>query len=113
MKKLFKILFLVCSLTIVSNAFAIDELSSSEPKIKFVQCYPNPATTSINLDLSILEKGYTVTIYNFIGKKVEDIKLTNLHNTINLENYYRGLYVYQLRNKQGQLIESGKFQVVK
>lgn len=29
------------------------------------------------------------------------------------DNYYRGLYIFQLRDKDGRIIESGKFQVVK
>ncbi len=113
MNKFLKIFLLTCSLNFVGNGFANEGFGSGEPKIKFVQCYPNPASTVININLSVLEKGYTITIYNFIGKKVEDLKLVNFRNSINLESYYRGLYIYQLRNKEGQLIESGKFQVAK
>jgi hypothetical protein len=113
MNKIYKILLLSCSLTFASVSNASEGFGTNEPKIKFVQCYPNPATTNINIDLSFVEKGYTITIYNFIGKKVEDIKLANAHTNVNLETYFRGLYIYQLRNKQAQLIESGKFQVVK
>lgn len=114
MNKFCKILFLGFGLTISSLGFANGELSGgNEPRIKFVQCYPNPATTNINIDLAVIEKGYTLTVYNFIGKKIEDVKLANAHTNLNLESYFRGLYIYQLRNKQGQLIESGKFNVIK
>ncbi len=35
------------------------------------------------------------------------------HLQINLNDYHRGIYIYQIRNKRGQVIESGKFQVLK
>ncbi len=44
---------------------------------------------------------------------MEDIKVTDQKITISLTDYYRGLYIFQLRDKQGNIIESGKFQVVK
>ncbi len=52
-------------------------------------------------------------IFNFIGKKVEDLKVTDQKITVSLTDFYRGVYIFQLRDKQGNIIESGKFQVVK
>lgn len=48
-----------------------------------------------------------------MGKKI--VEFTQLAPRINmpLEDFYRGIYVYQLRDKDGKIIESGKFQVVK
>lgn len=38
----------------------------------------------------------------------------NTRLTVQLdENYYRGIYIYQLRDLNGRMIESGKFQVIK
>jgi hypothetical protein len=33
--------------------------------------------------------------------------------TVNLTDYNRGVYIYQLRDRTGKLVESGKFQVSK
>jgi hypothetical protein len=33
--------------------------------------------------------------------------------TVNLTEFFRGIYVFQLRDKAGRLIEAGKFQVSK
>jgi len=86
----------------------------NESSNHFIRFYPNPATAVINFDY---QKGYdmshTFTIYNFMGKKVFETKNTTARFSVDLENFYRGIYVFQLRNKNGQLIESGKFQVVK
>ena len=93
------------------NRFAVDPSISANHLIKF---YPNPATAVINFDF---QKGYdasfSLLIFNFMGKKVYELKNTPSRININLEDFYRGIYIYQLRNKNGNIIESGKFQVVK
>jgi hypothetical protein len=48
-----------------------------------------------------------------MGKKVYEIKNTPVRFSVDLEEFFRGIYIFQLRNKNGQIIESGKFQVVK
>lgn len=115
MKFFYKILFIVLLVfSTGASTYAFNEGFIYDQRIRLVQAYPNPATTSINFETNnINEKGFVISIYNFIGKKVEEIKLNSNKVNIPLNNYYRGLYVYQLRDKQGQLIESGKFQVVK
>lgn len=48
-----------------------------------------------------------------MGKKVNEINKMPLKFTLPLVDFYRGIYVYQLRDKDGKIIDSGKFQVVK
>jgi hypothetical protein len=48
-----------------------------------------------------------------MGKKVHEVKNVAANNPINLDDFYRGIYIFQLRDKNGLIIESGKFQVVK
>lgn len=116
MKFFYKILFTTFFIAAASSpSYATnDGLFPPEQRIKLIQVYPNPATTSINFEnTSAADKNFVLTIYNFIGKKVDEVKLNNTKTNLSLDNYYRGLYVYQLRDKQGMLIESGKFQVIK
>ncbi|MCX6201446.1 MAG: hypothetical protein NTW77_04365 [Bacteroidetes bacterium] len=55
-----------------------------------------------------------IAIYSFYGKKMSEQRLsTNKVSFILDDNYTRGLYVFQLRDQAGRLIESGKFQVNK
>lgn len=81
---------------------------------KTVKYYPNPATSFINFEF---EKGdvnsYSLVIFNFIGKKIDEFKIADTKMTVSLIDYYRGIYIFQLRDKQGNIVESGKFQVVK
>jgi hypothetical protein len=82
---------------------------------KIVRIYPNPATTVINFEFDkSVESTNTIAIYSFYGKKMSEQRLSNNKVTFILDdNYTRGLYVFQLRDQTGKLIESGKFQVSK
>jgi hypothetical protein len=81
---------------------------------RIVSCYPNPAISFINIDLQKnTAKNYNFVVFNFLGKKVVDIKELNTHSTLDLTNFTRGLYIFQLKDVNGRVIESGKFQVDK
>lgn len=81
---------------------------------KIVKFYPNPATTAITFEFQKgKEISYNLQIYNFLGKKVLEIKNTTASNQVNLSDFDRGVYIFQLRDLNGRIIESGKFQVSK
>lgn len=86
-------------------------------QVKIVKCYPNPAVSFINFELSssdITSKNYSLQVYSFTGKKMYESNISNLKITLTFTNdFYRGIYVYQLRDKSGRILETGKFQVVK
>jgi hypothetical protein len=111
LKKLFYILIFIVGLQASSNA-QVKHLANDA--VKTVKFYPNPATSFINFEFAEnYDDSYTLVIFNFIGKKVEDLKVTDQKITVSLTDFYRGVYIFQLRDKQGNIIESGKFQVVK
>ncbi len=80
-----------------------------------LRLYPNPATSFVNFDFQKnFDKGYTIQVYNFLGKLVHEAKnITQRSTSINLADFNRGLYIYQLRDQTGKILESGKFQVSK
>lgn len=82
---------------------------------KIVKLYPNPATTTINFVIQQHnnDQVYDLIVYNFLGKKIDQLKGVGARTTMNLDNYYNGIYIFQLRDQRGNLIESGKFNVVK
>ena len=82
--------------------------------IKTVKYYPNPAVSYINFEFEKnYDNSYSLLIFNFIGKKITELKVTDPKMTVSLTDFYRGVYIFQLRDKQGNIVESGKFQVVK
>ncbi len=113
MKRIFYIFIFIAGFYFSSSA----QVRSSSPgnfAVKTVKIYPNPAVSFINFEFSKLyDQSYSLQIYNFIGKKVADVKPTEKKIALPLTEYYRGVYIFQLRDKQGNIIEAGKFQVVK
>ncbi len=81
---------------------------------KTIKCYPNPAISFINFDFPIdyTSKNYSLQVYSFTGKKMYEVNVTSLKLTLTFNNeFYRGIYIYQLRDKDGKILETGKFQV--
>lgn len=115
MRKLY-LLGLVLS-TLVINSYVAEKNPFDNPAdaAKIAHFYPNPATSYINFTFDkTIDKTYTLQVYNFIGRKMNDIRISDAKLTINLDdNYFRGLYIYQLRDQSGKIVESGKFQVNK
>ena len=81
-------------------------------RAKVVKFYPNPASGSINFEfLKPVHRDLILQVYNFIGKKVYELPTVSQKVTVPLNEFYRGVYIFQLRDKSGRILESGKFQV--
>ena len=109
MKRLLLIVSILLA-TILSEAKASGFPDGQGPVVRF---YPNPATSVINFDLQKGQKGYTLQIYNFLGRKMFEQGNISDHISVNLTDFTRGVYIYQLADKTGRIVESGKFQVSK
>lgn len=113
MKKIVYILILLIGINFTSFAQTKNP-AQGEPIAKLIKPYPIPATTAINFEfLYGYDKTFSLQIYNFMGKKVNEFSKIPPMMTVPLDDFYRGIYVYQLRDKDGKIIDSGKFQVVK
>jgi hypothetical protein len=81
---------------------------------RIIKFYPNPATSIINFDFQNgYDKNYSFQIFSFVGKKVYELNNVNPKTIVNLNDFYRGIYIFQLRDRNGKVIDSGKFQVSK
>jgi hypothetical protein len=113
LKKTFYILLFITGLHFNSNAQVkpLHVITNSEKTVKF---YPNPAISFINFEFNKnYDNSYTLLIFNFLGKKVEELKVNDIKMTVSVADFYRGLYIFQLQDKHGTIIETGKFQVIK
>jgi outer membrane biogenesis lipoprotein LolB len=113
-KPLFTIIFAVFLTTSCAYAQKSPTPATETQEDRMVNFYPNPATTFINFEYrKTVTQQYDLQIYNFMGRKVLDIKKFPNRLRVPLQDFIRGMYIYQLRDQNGQIIESGKFQIVK
>jgi hypothetical protein len=111
LKKIFTIFFFTC---ITACSLAQKSWAQTGNDVKIVKFYPNPATSFISFDIQRpIEKGYVIQIYNFLGRRVISLAITSNRMTVQLDNLFRGVYIFQLRDKSGNIVESNKFQVSK
>ncbi len=113
MKRLLLILFLLVFSFLHSDAQdSRNPVPNNGKKISF---YPNPATSFITFDIpqKNFQKGLTITVFNFLGKKMSETQTVNEKTVVSLTDYNRGTYIYHLVDRSGKVIDTGKFQVSK
>ena len=110
LKKITYIFILLIGLTFTSFA----QNKPVDPTAKLLKFYPNPASSVIYFDFQRgYDKSYSFQVYAFMGKKVFELKNILSRFSLALDEYYRGIYLFKLVDKNGRVIESGKFIVVK
>jgi len=112
-KRLLLVTVLVASGLIFANTS--NAFEPSDVQVKIVKFYPNPATSYINFEFPAnIDRTYSISIYSFSGKKMKDLPVSTSKLSIILsDDFYRGIYIFQLHDKTGKLIEAGKFQVAR
>lgn len=83
-------------------------------QVKSIKCYPNPAISFINFEFpqEYVSKNYSLQVYSFTGRKMSEMSVIGSKASLTFSNeYFRGIYVYQLQDKTGKILETGKFQV--
>lgn len=104
---------LLTTLTVLSQSGS-NPVTRNQLTSRIIKFYPNPATSIINFDF---ETGYgkncNFQIFSFVGKKVFELNNLSPKTIVNLNDFYRGIYIFQLRDRNGKVIDSGKFQVSK
>jgi hypothetical protein len=79
-----------------------------------VKFYPNPAVNFITFEIKEpVERGTVLQVYSFLGRQLSSLPVNAQRVTLNLAEYFRGVYVFQLRAPSGKVLETNKFQVSK
>ncbi|HEX7905225.1 MAG TPA: T9SS type A sorting domain-containing protein [Chitinophagaceae bacterium] len=113
LRKLITILSFILLIAIHSQGQGSRNTPSTDPGIT-LNTYPNPATTYITFDLQKgFEKGLSIQVFSFLGRKMYESQSLTEKTTIDLSEYNRGVYIFQLKDQTGRIIKSGKFQVSK
>ena len=111
LKNLFIISFLLLLSTFAVAQKALPQLAPAIEKSN-VRFFPNPATSIITFEFNLaVDKGYTLQVYSFLGKKITTIPVVGSRVAFNVSELYRGVYVFQLRDATGRIMVTNKFQV--
>ena len=114
LKRTLPILLCILFTTVYSNGQVSRTTPMPDAGERILKLYPNPATTYITIDFQkAVDKTYSIQVYKFLGKKMYENQNLVEKTTLNLNDYFRGMYIYHLIDNTGKIIESGKFQVSK
>jgi Secretion system C-terminal sorting domain len=84
-------------------------VSAQKTIVKF---FPNPAVNFITFEMKEpVERGSSLQVYSFLGRQVASVPVNAQRVTVNVSDYFRGIYVFQLRSPNGKVVETNKFQV--
>lgn len=111
--KIFYVLTLILLISVqVKSQSDTNPVPAGAVTARIIKFYPNPATSKINFDFQRdYDRSYSFQIFSFVGKKVLELNNIAPKTSINLNDFYRGIYIFQLRDRNGKVIDSGKFQV--
>ena len=113
LKRIIPILSIILLTAIHSQAQPPRNVPATDAGEK-VKLYPNPATSYITFDIQKnFQKGMSIQVYHFLGRKMYETQNILEKTTLNLGEYSRGVYIYHIRDQNGKLVDSGKFQVSK
>lgn len=108
--KIFYLFFFI----ILTSLTAKSQPRNYADQVKTIKFFPNPAVSKITFSFEgTYEKNSTFQIFNFIGKKVLEMPSVLPTTVVDLTDFYRGVYIFQVRDKAGKVVESGKFQVAR
>jgi hypothetical protein len=77
-----------------------------------VVAYPNPANDLIYFKIESTEAA-RIIIYDPTGKIISSTKIDEKLTKVNLHNFNTGLYIYQVKDKSGNILHINKINVVK
>ncbi len=96
-----------------SATFLLAEpLSVSSVQLKEAGFYPNPATGFIQVNYSGASNDL-LTVYDVAGNLVKSEVLSNGMNRVDIQALSAGMYIYTISGKEGTMINTGKFSVIK
>ena len=111
-----RIFYILLSIILLSSTQAKSQVRGPmpDPEPKIIKFYPNPAVSFITFEITKeSNKTYTLLIFNFLGKKVKDVPDVSSKTVVNLSDLVRGIYIFQLKEQNGRVTDSGTFQINK
>ncbi|MFT5723215.1 MAG: hypothetical protein ACI9JN_000324 [Bacteroidia bacterium] len=101
MKRNLLILFIAVGLMSFQTVFPSD-YDTDASNIKLGQNYPNPAIGKTYIEANFTGEA-TLTVYNVVGKVIEERVVTTSLIVLNVTNYTEGIYLYTLESNGEKL----------
>ena len=113
MRRILPILSIILLIAFQSQGQSSRPTTPPDGADRIIKLYPNPAVSYITFDLQKkYQKNLTVHVYNgLLGKRMYEAQNIPEKFIIDVNEFNRGIYFYQLIDLTGKIIESGKFQV--
>lgn len=109
-----RILFTIVLLLACHLGFGQVKRVSTSDHVKRTSVFPNPAKSFVQIQYKLVAPLPTsLVIYNFLGKKLVEINQPGANVYLDLTSFNRGVYIFQFRDRNGQVVDSGKFHVEK
>lgn len=97
------LLLLFVSMGLMSFSAPVSTWMDTEGNtIKLGQNYPNPAIGKTFIEVSFVGEA-TLTVYNVVGKVIEDRVVTSNVITLDVSDYTEGIYLYTLESNGEKL----------
>ncbi|MGB0930431.1 MAG: T9SS type A sorting domain-containing protein, partial [Chitinophagales bacterium] len=82
--------------------------------VEKAQIHPNPANKNVSVQYELEENEEGILrIYDLNGKQYQEIKILGIgRQSINIENYKNGIYLYTLEI-EGEIIQREKLMIIK
>ena len=93
----------------VMYALHLSTTSTKLPDAVQIEIYPNP--TSGKLNVSGVEAGSRIRVYNATGAIIRDMKVQSTLETLSLEGQPSGMYLIVVSSKSNQLL--GRYKAMK
>ena len=105
-------LFLITFIFTVAGQAQVKKTTLGD-NVRRTSIYPNPARSFVSIQYKHTAMPATLVIYNFMGKKLLVTNQPGANVYIDLAGFNRGIYIFQFKDRNGQLLDTGKFQVEK
>jgi|SRR5690554_86080 len=88
------------------GSFTIGATTSLTINTKDIKVYPNPANDFVNFKVDGLENG-TITINSITGQEVVNASISGTEK-VNVNHLNNGVYIYTVRNANGEVVKTNK-----
>lgn len=85
-------------------------LSEIEAAANTVNVFPNPVNDVLNFSIDY-SKATNVSVMDMTGRLIENVNFEMNSARVDVRNYNKGVYLYQITNSAGEVVKAGKFTV--